>query len=122
MAQSLADVVALVRKMFAREQLPELPPHEPARRSAPGAFRLLFGAEALGEDPVPPRRERQGLLTLLRGAEPLPEDPVASYRRGPGFLALVLGREPLPEDPPGPPHKRARWAAWLFSPERIDPS
>lgn len=121
MAQSLANIVALLRKMFAREELPEPLPHEPSRRPGPGTLRLLLGPEPLPEDPVPPRDRRPGLLSLILGAEALPEDPVRP-RPGPGFFSLVLGREALPEDPPGPPRRRGRWLAWLFSPERVDPS
>ncbi len=120
MAQSLANVLALLRKMFAREELPEPPPHGPPQRSRPGAFRHLFGAEALPEDPVP-RDGKPGFFSLMLGPEVLPEDPLPPRPARPGFLSLVLGVEALPEDPV-PPRRRGRWIAWLFSPERIDRS
>lgn len=123
MAQSLANLLALLRKMFAWERLPEPPIDEPPPRrpARPGALQLLFGAETLPEDPSGRPADRPGLLHALFGAEELREDPVPAPDGKPGFLSLVLGRESLPEDPPGPPRRRGRWASWLFSPERIDP-
>ncbi len=122
MAQSLANVLALLRKMFAWERLPEPPPQEPPRGAGPGVLRLLLGAEPLPTDPVGEEpRHGPGFLAAIFQREELPLDPVP--QAGPehrSVISLVLGREALPEDPPGPPRRRARWAAWLFAPERID--
>lgn len=124
MAQSLADILALARKMFAWERLPELEPQEAPRRAGPGVLRLLLGAEPLPFDPAPEELPRsRGLVGRVLGREGLALDPVppAAPRRR-GVLSLILGPEALPEDPPGPPRHRSRWLAWLFSPEHIDPS
>ncbi|HET6923774.1 MAG TPA: hypothetical protein VFI16_11570 [Anaeromyxobacteraceae bacterium] len=146
MAQSLADILALARKMFAREGLPELEPQEAPRRAGPGALRLLLDADPLPFDPVeelprgrgpagrvlgreelpldlvPPTPRRPGVLASILTPEDLPLDPVPPAPRRRGVLAPILGPEALPEDPPGPPRNRSRWLAWLFSPEDVDPS
>lgn len=122
MAQAIANILALARRMFAHERLPEAPLQEPPRRSGPGALRQILGPESLPADPVaapPPGRE--SVLGAILEREDLPEDPVPepSPRRR-AALASLLGPEALPEDPPGPRRAGGRWLAWLFAPERLD--
>jgi hypothetical protein len=96
MKQSLAAFLAQLRRMFAKETLPEPPSEGPLRQARPRLARLLLAAEPLPEDAVPGGPERRGLLRAF------------------------LGPEPLPVDPPAAPHRRSHWLAWLFAPERLD--
>lgn len=143
MPLSLANMLALARKMFARERLPDPEPEKtPSRRR--GLADVLFGSEELPLDPVgeaagqrlldvlfgnedlpldptgEPTRHR--LLDVVFGGEDLPPDPVRASGGRPGIASLFLGGEALPEDPPGPRRRRSRWGAWLFRPEHLDPS
>ncbi len=59
-------------------------------------------------------------LRVLFAPEPLPADPAAPARARRGVLAMVFAPEPLPMEPELP-RRRARWLAWLFLPERVDP-
>lgn len=61
-------------------------------------------------------------LRVTFGSESLPDaPPAAAPKARRGALRLLFAPEELPEDAPLPPRPRARWLAWLFAPERIDP-
>ena len=104
MSHPLASVLAQLRTIFAREELP--PPQAeapPSGREGGGILRLLFGVEALPSEAPLSRTERRGLLPLLFAPEPLPREPELSPGRARTswlrmlFLPERIGRDP---DPP----------------------
>lgn len=146
MAPWLANALEFARKMFARESLQQPPLVEPPLRPrGPGPVDLVLGQEELPLDPIQKPSRQQTILDVAFGSEELPLDPVQepsqrlvpgvfgseelpldpvpapSWRRS-GLWPLLAGREVLPEDSSGPPGRRSRWLAWLFRPERLDPS
>ncbi len=119
MAQKIAAVLAFLRNLFAREELP--PPAEAAApASRPPLARWLFASEPLPEE-KPLERGRRGVARLLLSPEPLEELPPRP-RAGASQLRALLAPEPLPELPPSPRRARGRWLRWLFAPERLDAS
>jgi hypothetical protein len=99
MGRAGAVLTAMLREVFAREELP------PAS-TAPAAW-------------APARRP--GLLRVLLAAERLPGDlPPNDRARGRGALSRLLAPDTLPLDQPVP-RRPGRWLAWLFAPERLEP-
>jgi len=96
MKQRLASFLAQLRRMFAKETLPAPPSEGPPRRARPRFAQLLLAAEPLPQETAPGAPERRGLLRAF------------------------FGPESLQLDPPAAPHRRSRWLAWLFAPERLD--
>lgn len=122
MAPSVAKALALARKMFVWERLPEPPSEAAPRRSGPGLIGLIFGGETLPVDPVREPSRRPRLPGTIFAREELPLDPVQPRRGRTGFFSVLVSRETLPQEATGPSRHRSRWLAWLFSPERVDPS
>jgi hypothetical protein len=99
MGRAAAVLTAMLREVFARE---ELPPASTAPAASPPA-------------------SRPGLLRSLLAAEPLPGDlPPRARPAGRGALSRLFAPDDLPLDEPVP-RRPGRWLAWLFAPERLDP-
>ncbi len=120
--QTLRAIKFVVRNIFARETLEEVPV---APRADPRTrhVRSIFAAEALATDPETPSAPRAGILRMLFAPEALREDPVGPPAAArPGILAALFAPEELPELPAEPPRRaHTTWLRWLFRFEPLDP-